>query len=64
MNSVIGPSFNENFAEKSTSGSHEQCTGPTDFDAKQLKGTFSSLQTHAKAKISLPNSTTKILSWF
>ena len=28
----MGSSFNKNFAEKSTCGSHEQCTGPTDFD--------------------------------
>ena len=25
----MGPSFNENFAEKSTYGSCEQCMGPT-----------------------------------
>ena len=29
VNSVVGPSFNENFAEKSTYRSRKQCTGPT-----------------------------------
>ena len=33
MNNVVEPSFNENFAKKSTCGSREQCTRPTNFDA-------------------------------
>ena len=37
MNSVIGPSFNENFVEKSTCGSHEQCTRPIELDANATK---------------------------
>ena len=28
MNDAVGPSFNKNFGEKITCGSHEQCTGP------------------------------------
>ena len=40
MNNVVGPSFNENFAEKSTYGSREQCTGPTDFYANVVESEF------------------------
>ena len=29
MNSIVEPSFNKNFAKKSTCGSCKQCTGPT-----------------------------------
>ena len=29
MNNIMRTSFNENFTEKSTYESHEQCTGPT-----------------------------------
>ena len=33
VNNVVESNFNENFAKKSTCGSREQCTGPTNFDA-------------------------------
>ena len=46
MNSAMGPSFNENFVEKSTCGSREQCKGPIDRDAKVLKNVFSVIQTN------------------
>ena len=36
----MGPSFNENFAKKHTCGSHEQCTGPTNFYANAAKSEF------------------------
>ena len=63
VNNTIGPNFNENFVEKSTCGSREQCTGPTELDAyavetsrdllswthTQLKPSFSSIQTHTKS---------------
>ena len=40
MNRTVGPSFNENFAEKSTCGSYEQYTGSIDFDANAVESEF------------------------
>ena len=36
----MGPNFNENFVKKSTCGSREQCTGPTELDANVAKRNF------------------------
>ena len=34
------PNFNENFVKKSTCGSREQCTRPTELDANVAKRNF------------------------
>ena len=34
------PNFNENFVEKSTCGSREQCTGPIKLDANATETKF------------------------
>ena len=40
VNGALGPNFNENFAEKSTCGSREQCTEPTHLDANAAEYYF------------------------
>ena len=48
MNSVVGPSFNENFAEKGICGFYEQYMRSTDRDANVLKKVFSAIQINTK----------------
>jgi len=40
VNSTVGPSFNENFTEKSTYESHKQCIRPTNFDVNAVESEF------------------------
>ena len=62
VNSIMGPSFNENFAEKNTYESREQCTGPTIQKRIAGKQAKRDSQTGTKKSQSLNNS--KSLDFF